>query len=35
MIGGTALRHGLSLVTSNTDEFQRISGLILEDWRAT
>jgi tRNA(fMet)-specific endonuclease VapC len=35
MIGGTALRHGLTLVTSNSDEFQRISGLTLEDWRST
>jgi tRNA(fMet)-specific endonuclease VapC len=33
MIAGTALRHGLILVTSNSDEFERISGLILEDWR--
>lgn len=33
MIGGTALRHGLILVTSNSNEFERISGLILEDWR--
>lgn len=35
MIGGTAMRHGLTLVTSNGAEFQRISGLIVEDWRAT
>jgi tRNA(fMet)-specific endonuclease VapC len=35
MIGGAALRHGLTLVTSNSDEFQRIGGLIVEDWRAT
>ena len=33
MIGGTALRRGLTLVTSNSDEFQRISGLVVEDWR--
>lgn len=33
MIGGTALRHGLVMVTSNGDEFERISGLGLEDWR--
>jgi predicted nucleic acid-binding protein len=33
MIGGTALRHGLILVTSNGDEFKRISGLSVEDWR--
>ena len=35
MIAGTALRHGLILVTSNSDEFERISGLILEDWRGS
>jgi tRNA(fMet)-specific endonuclease VapC len=34
MIGGTAVRYGLTLVTSNSNEFQRISGLIVEDWRA-
>jgi tRNA(fMet)-specific endonuclease VapC len=34
MTGGTAVRHGLILVTSNSDEFRRISGLIVEDWRA-
>ena len=33
MIAGTALRHGLVMVTSNGDEFERINGLILEDWR--
>ena len=33
MIGGTALRHGLVLVTSNGHEFERISGLSVEDWR--
>jgi tRNA(fMet)-specific endonuclease VapC len=33
MIGGTALRHGLTLVTSNSGEFLRIGGLIVEDWR--
>jgi tRNA(fMet)-specific endonuclease VapC len=35
MIGGTALRHGLVLVTSNAREFERVSGLSLEDWRNT
>jgi tRNA(fMet)-specific endonuclease VapC len=34
MIAGSALRRGLSLVTSNGDEFGRIHGLIWEDWRA-
>ena len=34
MIAGTALRRGLVLVTSNSNEFARVSGLNLEDWRA-
>ena len=34
MIAGTALRRGLVMVTSNGGEFERIHGLILEDWRA-
>jgi tRNA(fMet)-specific endonuclease VapC len=33
MIAGTALRRGLVMVTSNGSEFERINGLILEDWR--
>ncbi len=33
MIAGTALRRGLVMVTSNGDEFTRINGLIVEDWR--
>lgn len=33
MIAGTALRHGLTLVSSNTRELAQISGLLLEDWR--
>lgn len=32
-IAGTALAHGLTLVTSNTGEFARVQGLLLEDWR--
>jgi tRNA(fMet)-specific endonuclease VapC len=35
MIAGTALRRGLVMVTSNCGEFERITGLILEDWRKT
>lgn len=31
-IAATARVHGLTLVTHNTKEFQRISGLLLEDW---
>jgi tRNA(fMet)-specific endonuclease VapC len=33
LIAGTALAQGLTLVTSNTDEFSRVGGLALEDWR--
>lgn len=32
LIGATALAHQLILVTHNTREFQRIAGLMLEDW---
>lgn len=31
-IAAIALQHGLTLVTHNTREFSRISGLKLEDW---
>jgi len=31
-IAATALAHGATLVTNNTDEFARIPGLALEDW---
>jgi tRNA(fMet)-specific endonuclease VapC len=34
LIGATALRHGLTLVTSNTAEFAHLEGLTLEDWRS-
>jgi tRNA(fMet)-specific endonuclease VapC len=33
LLAGVALNHGLIFVTSNTNEFNRISSLILEDWR--
>jgi tRNA(fMet)-specific endonuclease VapC len=33
MIAGTALRRGLVMVTSNGGEFERIHGLVLDDWR--
>ena len=33
LIAATALVHGLILVTSNTGEFLRVSGLTVEDWR--
>jgi predicted nucleic acid-binding protein len=34
-IAGCALARGLVLVTSNTGEFARVAGLVLEDWRET
>jgi tRNA(fMet)-specific endonuclease VapC len=34
MVAGTAMRRGLVMVTSNRGEFERIHGLVLEDWRA-
>ena len=33
MIAGVALRHGLTLVTSNSGELSRVPGLTTEDWR--
>ena len=33
MIAATALQHGLTLVTHNTREFGRVSGLRIEDWQ--
>ncbi|HRQ66379.1 MAG TPA: PIN domain-containing protein [Xanthomonadaceae bacterium] len=32
-IPGTALARGLVLVSSNTREFARVQGLLVEDWR--
>jgi tRNA(fMet)-specific endonuclease VapC len=32
LIAGTALAHGATLVTHNTGEFARVSGLKLVDW---
>nr|CAA6830442.1 MAG: Twitching motility protein PilT [uncultured Thiotrichaceae bacterium] len=33
MIAGAALANQLIMVTSNTGEFKRVSGLVVEDWR--
>ena len=33
LIAATALVHRLTLVTENTDHFQRIAGLPIESWR--
>jgi tRNA(fMet)-specific endonuclease VapC len=33
LIAATALAHDLVLVTSNTDEFSRVPGIQLENWR--
>lgn len=35
LIAGTAIRHGLTLVTSNTKELSQIGGLRIEDWRVS
>jgi tRNA(fMet)-specific endonuclease VapC len=32
LIGATAITNNLVLVTNNTDHFQRLNGIILEDW---
>ncbi len=32
LIAATALAHGCTLVTHNTEEFSRVSGLLVEDW---
>ena len=34
LIAATAQEHGLTMVTNNTEEFQRVEGLLLEDWQA-
>lgn len=35
LIAGTAVARGMLVVTSNLGEFQRVSGLQVEDWRLT
>ena len=32
LIAGQAIRHGLTLVTSNVREFSRVKGLVWQDW---
>lgn len=32
LIAGQALRRGLTVVTANTDEFDRVTGLSWQDW---
>jgi tRNA(fMet)-specific endonuclease VapC len=34
-IAGSGLARGLIVVTSNTGEFERVSGLLVENWRRT
>jgi tRNA(fMet)-specific endonuclease VapC len=31
-IAATALAHGLTMVTHNTRHFNRVPGLVLDDW---
>ena len=33
LLAGCALSRGLVVVTANTDEFARVDGLVVEDWR--
>lgn len=33
MIAGTAMSRQLTMVTSNTDEFEKMGNLLVEDWR--
>ncbi|MDP4679985.1 MAG: PIN domain-containing protein [Cyclobacteriaceae bacterium] len=32
LIGVTSIAHNLIMVTNNTDHFNRIKGIVLEDW---
>jgi tRNA(fMet)-specific endonuclease VapC len=32
LIAGTAMAHGLTLVTHNVEEFGRVEGLAIVDW---
>ena len=33
MIAGTAMSQQLTMVTSNTNEFEKVASLLVEDWR--
>lgn len=33
LIAAQGLRHGLTVVTSNSKEFKRVPGLVVDDWR--
>jgi tRNA(fMet)-specific endonuclease VapC len=33
IVAATALAHGCTLVTHNTQEFSRVPGLLVEDWQ--
>lgn len=35
LIAAIAVAHGLTLVTHNTSEFSRVTGLAVEDWETT
>ena len=35
LIAATALRHGLTMVTANQKEFDRVAGLQIQNWRQT
>ena len=33
LIGATAMHHKLTLVTSNLKHFERMEGLVIENWK--
>ncbi len=35
LIAATAMVHGLTLVTNNSDHFSRINGLDIDNWSST
>lgn len=32
LIGSTAIFHNLTLVTKNVSDFDRLNGIVIEDW---